>query len=266
MQRFIKPVYFKRLFIYCLGLFIMALGVSISVKSDLGVSPVNSIPKVLSEVFTQLSMGTWTTIIFCCFILIQLLILRREFKPQCFLQILCSFLFGSFVDLSNWLTALVVPDPGTYPLRLIYLVISMALVGLGILFYLEPNILPLPGEGVMLAVSRKYNIPLHKCKIGFDSAVVVIAAVISLGYFRYFNGVREGTVLAALGVGKFLGIFTTLFQHKLQRFVEKYPLADQNSDASLPKKAGNPLPAFPARRRESSAACQPLVPENLPTD
>ena len=266
MHRIFKPVYFKRLFVYCLGLFIMALGVSLSVKSNLGVSPVNSIPKVLSEIFTQLSMGAWTTIIFCCFILIQLLVLKREFKPKCFLQILCSFLFGFFVDISNWLTALFVPDPSSYLLRLIYLAVSMALVGLGILFYLEPNILPLPGEGVMLAVSRKYNIPLHRCKIGFDSTVVVIAAVTSLAYFHYFNGVREGTVLAALGVGKFLGIFTTLFQNKLRRFLEKEPPADQKSDVSPPKKAGSPIPTLTIRRRESSVVCKPLVPENLPSE
>ena len=117
MRNIVKPVYFKRLFIYCLGLFIMAFGVSLSVKSNLGVSPVNSIPKVLSEIFTQLSMGTWTTIIFCLFILIQFLILRRSFKPQSFLQILCSFLFGFFVDASNWLTAIFVPEPTAYLLR-----------------------------------------------------------------------------------------------------------------------------------------------------
>jgi uncharacterized membrane protein YczE len=221
MRQFVKPVFLKRLVVYCLGLFIMALGVSFSVKSNLGVSPVNSIPKVLSEIFTQLSMGSWTTIIFCCFILVQLLVLGRKFHPSRFLQILCSFLFGRFVDMSNWLTALFLPDPQSYVIRLAYLVISMALVGLGILFYLEPKILPLPGEGVMLAVSEKYGFPLHRCKIGFDAAVVLVAAVTSLIFFHYFNGVREGTVLAAFGVGKFLGIFTKLFKAQLGSFLDK---------------------------------------------
>ena len=42
--------------IYLLGLFVMALGVSISKASDLGVSPVNSIPSVVSEI-TGVDMG-----------------------------------------------------------------------------------------------------------------------------------------------------------------------------------------------------------------
>ncbi len=266
MSRFIRPVYFKRLFIYCLGLFILATGVSFSVISDLGVSPVNSVPKVLSEIFTRLSMGTWTTIIFCCFILIQLLILKREFNPSRFLQILCSFIFGFFVDLSNWLTALFVPDPGTYMLRLIYLVISMALIGLGILFYLEPKLLPLPGEGVMLAISAKYNIPLHKCKIGFDTAVVVIAVVTSLVFFHYLNGVREGTVLAALGVGKFLGVFTRLFQPKLRRFLEFGPSAGRENASPSKPKAPDLLSAPPMSRSKAAAGGPLLIPENIVTE
>lgn len=48
----------KRMLAYCAGLFIMAMGVSFSGTDDLGMSPVNSIPYVLSEIFTKLSMGT----------------------------------------------------------------------------------------------------------------------------------------------------------------------------------------------------------------
>lgn len=241
MHRYIKSAYIKRLFVYCLGLFIMALGVSFSVKSNLGVSPVNSIPKVLSEIFTQLSMGTWTTIIFCSYIFIQILVLGRKFHPSRFLQILCSFLFGRFVDLSNFLTGLFLPAPHGYVVRLAYLVISMALVGLGILFYLEPKLLPLPGEGVMLAVSEKYKIPLYKCKIGFDVTVVVIAAATSLISFHYFNGVREGTILAAIGVGKFLGFFTSLLKARLSRFLELQP---STASGKAPREAVQNVPTI----------------------
>ena len=45
----------KRILAYCLGLFIMALGVSLSVLSDLGVSPMSSIPYVLSQIVPAIS-------------------------------------------------------------------------------------------------------------------------------------------------------------------------------------------------------------------
>ena len=42
----------KRILCYCARLFLMAMGVSFSGKADLGMSPVNSIPYVLSEIYT----------------------------------------------------------------------------------------------------------------------------------------------------------------------------------------------------------------------
>ena len=45
-----------RLVVYFVGLFIMTLGVSMSVKSNLGVSPVSSIPYTITCIF-GLEMG-----------------------------------------------------------------------------------------------------------------------------------------------------------------------------------------------------------------
>ena len=85
----------KRVLVYCGGLFIMALGVSFSGAADLGMSPVNSIPYVLSEIFTALSMGTWIIIIFSLYILIQFIILGRDVQPA-------STLCGWSISLSAW--------------------------------------------------------------------------------------------------------------------------------------------------------------------
>ena len=215
----------KQLVIYCLGLFLMALGVSFSVQSDLGVSPVNSIPYVLSEIF-RTDMGIWTIAVYTVYILIQLLILRRAFHPARLLQLVCTFLFGWFVDLTNLLTETLLPLPANYFVRLIYLFISIALVALGILFYLSPSLLSLPGEGVMQTISEKFNLPLHRVKMIFDCTVSIIALILSLLVFHTFHGVREGTVIAAIGVGRCLGFYTRRFQAPLLRFLELVPEED----------------------------------------
>lgn len=216
----ISPViWFRRVLVYCVGLFIMAVGVSLSVLSDLGVSPMNSIPYVLSQIITSVSMGTFTTALFCSYILIQAILLGRKFHPIRLVQILSSFIFGWFVDLSNFLTGLVLTAPTHYIMRLVFLVISMACVGLGIFLYVSPKLPPLPGEGVMQVISEKFHIPLHWAKIGFDATVTTIALILSLVFFHRLHGVREGTILAALGVGKFLGLFIKLFQKQLNRFI-----------------------------------------------
>ena len=44
----------KRLLVYCLGLFIMAVGVVFSVKSALGVSPVTCLANVLYQIMLDI--------------------------------------------------------------------------------------------------------------------------------------------------------------------------------------------------------------------
>jgi uncharacterized membrane protein YczE len=207
----------RRIIVYVMGLFIMALGVSFSVKSNLGVSPVNSIPYVLSLI-TDIEQGLCTTGVFISFILIQIVILRKEFKWVNLLQCICSSLFGVFVTLANMCTV-GAPEASNYWSQLIYLVISMALVALGILFYVSAAILSLPGEGVMLAISQKTEVALSTAKIGFDCTVVIIATAMSLISFGYLNGVREGTVIAAIGVGMILKLLSKLWKEILMKFL-----------------------------------------------
>lgn len=204
--------------IYLLGLFVMALGVSVSKTSDLGVSPVNSIPSVVSEI-TGVDMGICTTLVFIGFIFVQLLILRREFRPVAFIQVLCSVIFGGFVSVTGALCKLWLPACQNYAMRIVYVLISIFLVALGILLYLEANVLSLPGEGVMQALSKKTGIALSTAKMIFDWSVVIISAVISLVCMGALVGVREGTVIAAIGVGLCLKLLGKLLRGKVQAFL-----------------------------------------------
>ncbi|MDE7288042.1 MAG: hypothetical protein K2N71_00875 [Oscillospiraceae bacterium] len=213
------PKYLKKVIVYLVGLFVMALGVSVSKASELGVSPVNSIPSVLSDIL-KIDMGICTTAVFIGFILIQLIILRKDFKPVFLLQILCSAAFGIFVSLSNRLADAFLPPCGNYAARLLYILISMILVALGIMLYIQADILSLPGEGVMQALSVKTGISLPTAKIIFDWSVVIIAAATSLICLKTLSGVREGTVIAAFGVGLCLKLLNKLFLKPLQGFLE----------------------------------------------
>ena len=212
-------VFMKRVLVYCLGLFIMALGVSCSVWFDLGVSPMSAIPYVLSQIVPTVSMGTFTSALFCCYILLQAILLGRAFRLIRLLQIVGTVLFGWFVDCTNWILSSVLPEPGNYFIQLCFLAMGIVCVAIGIFFYITPGMPMLPGEGVMQVISEKYHIPLHWSKIGFDVTVTAIAVVLSLVFFHQLNGIREGTVLAALGVGKFLGVFRKLWQTHLNDFV-----------------------------------------------
>lgn len=209
----------KRVIMYCVGLFLMALGVSFSVKSDLGVSPVNSIPYVVSLI-TGIEQGKCVTAIFIGFIGIQFLILLKDFKAKYLLQIIGSTIFGYFVTAANQLTA-GVPACSNYPMRLIYLFISMVVVAIGVSLYLKPNLLSLPAEGVMQAMVDKFGVAFPNAKTGVDTTMVVVAAALSLFAFHGLKGVREGTIIAALGIGQLIKVWNRMADDKVTALLEK---------------------------------------------
>ena len=216
----------KRLFIYVLGLYLVAMGVVFSARSALGVSPVSSLGNVLYQIGRSagapavVNLGNCTTAVFCFYLLIELLILRRDFKAEMLLQIAVSLLFGQLVNLATaMLKAL--PAPGSYVVQLLYLAVSIPLVAAGILLYLCPNLFPMPGEGLCLAVSQKTKLSVGTAKTIFDCTVVLLSVVVSLLYFKTLIGVREGTVICALLVGVVLRLMQKAFQKPLLRFVER---------------------------------------------
>ncbi len=209
----------KRLMVYFIGLFSMAIGVVFSVKSALGVSPVTCLANVSSQI-SGINLGICTTAVYCLYILVELIILRRDFKPEMLLQIVASFIFGSMVSIATSLFAFV-PAPTTYPMRLVFLLCSIPMVAFGVMLYLAPNILPTPGEGMSLAISKKTGLSVASSKTVFDSCMVVISATTSLVWFHGLVGVREGTVISALMVGFVMKRMQRVMQPSLLRFVER---------------------------------------------
>lgn len=189
----------KRGFVYLVGIFFIALSVSISIKIGLGVTPVSAIPYVLKVIFNK-DQGQMVTLFFAFLILLQILILRKEFQLKNLGQIIFAFVFGSFVDLTGKL--LVFPTPESYLVKLLFLGVSIFSLALGVILYLEAQILPLPPEGLTLAIDKKTDLHLHQIKVYVDSSFVIIAALLSLLYFKRLEGVREGTILAAVLAGK----------------------------------------------------------------
>ncbi len=216
----------KRLLVYLAGLYCMAIGVVFSASSDLGVSPVGSLANVLYEIgldqglSRHVNLGNCTTAVYCLYILAELLILRKEFKPRMLLQLAASLLFGQLVNAASAMMSFL-PEPGNYAMQMLYLLCSIPMVAVGVMLYLTPNILPTPGEGMSLAISKKTGLSVGSSKIIFDCSLVVISAAVSLAYFHGLVGVREGTVICALLVGYVMKQMQKVCQKPLLRFVER---------------------------------------------
>lgn len=194
----------KRYIVFFIGLFISSLGVSFVTKANLGTSPISSIPYVLS-LNLPFTLGQFTIIFSLFLILLQLFILKKDFKLEHILQIPISVAFGYFIDLTMSLLKGI--HPNSYFASIVYILIGCLILALGVYFEIIADVAMLPGESFVRAVTAKWNTDFGITKIVFDVSMTIIAGIISIIFAKKIDGVREGTIVAALLVGYIARLF-----------------------------------------------------------
>ncbi len=218
-----------RLILYVIGLFCLAWGVSFAINGNLGISPVNSIPYILNQIWPALSMGIYVDIIFGLMILAQILLLRKRYNLVDLLQFAFTFLFGVFVDWTNaWIGDFCFP---TYLGQLGMLAISIILIALGVLLIVDIRMVPMPSEGLSLAIaSLQSKVPFHYVKLITDCVYVAIAITLSLVFLGRLVGIREGTVATAALVGVVIGLLQKPLKPLIERLCFDPPTAQAAGD------------------------------------
>ena len=203
-----------RIVIYIIGLFFLALGVAFAVNSNLGVSPVTSLPYVVSLI-SGTALSTCVIVVYGSYIVLQILILRKEFRIINLTQIIFSAIFGYFTDFTKWLLGdFTLP---TYAGQLVMLAISIVIVALGVFLYIEVDLVPMPMEGLTLSIAKKVGKPFHNVKIVVDCTAVAVGILLSFVCLHGLEGIREGTIITAIVVGKVVAVFKKLLQSKVQK-------------------------------------------------
>ena len=203
----------KRYLILLAGLAVMAFGVACSIKANLGTSPISSVPYVIS-LFAPLTVGTATILMHCVFILIQILLLRKQYHPIQLMQLPVAVFFGYLTDFGVWAVRGI--SCNSYWQQWILCLIGIFLVAVGVSLEVKAGVVVLAGEGVVLSVCKIFPVKFGYMKVGFDVTLIVIACILSLVFTGHLQGVREGTVAAALLVG--------MIAKQLGKFWEKWPL------------------------------------------
>ena len=206
----------KRALLLVTGLFILACGIALSARSGLGVSPSAGLAYILSMIF-PLSTGNFNTLINVVFILIQLLLLGKSFQPTRLLQLAAVVVFGFFIDLANRLFAGITPV--NYPLALLMAVAACALDGIGVFLEVKADLLTMASEGAISVIAQKTKQEFGKVKIAVDFTMIVLTVAISLIVFHGLRVVREGTIIAAVLVGFFVGVFGRLLNKPVETFL-----------------------------------------------
>ena len=185
-----------RYFYFFIGVLINSFGVALITKAALGTSPISSVPYVLSLRFAP-TLGEFTFVMNLIFIILQPVLLRRQYHPIQLLQIVVNVVFSWFIDVSmnllGWL------EPQNIAIELV--------LGFGISVEVAPDVLRVPGEGLVGALAQVSKIRFGTVKVAFDVTLVAISLTMSIVFFHRLNGLGLGTVISALIVGRFVNLF-----------------------------------------------------------
>ena len=208
----------NRYIIYLISLFIISLGASLSIKANLGTSPLICLPYVCSLI-TNLSVGIVIFLFTILFIVIQIALLGKGFEKRQYLQLVIGFIFSFFVDFSLMIVNFI--NPIGYINQFLLLLFSCLVVAFGVLLEIQTEVVYLPANGVIVAISKVLKKDFPKVKPFVDTSMVIIAAVLSIIFLGYLAGVREGTIISALIIGPIVKILKKYFDPYVSRLFDK---------------------------------------------
>jgi uncharacterized membrane protein YczE len=79
--------------------------------------------------------------------------------------------------------------------------------------------MPMPAEGFIIALQKLIDKEFHKIKYTVDTLLVVMSAVLSFIFLGELDGVREGTLIAALLIGRTMGLIEKVFNKQVKALI-----------------------------------------------
>lgn len=205
-----------RYLLFLLGLFIASMGVAFSTKAGLGTSPVASVPYSVSLVCSIFTLGGWLNLLGVLQISVQVLLLGKKCKPlEIIIQTVLAFAYGYMTDFSCWLIKGIKVD--TYIEQLTYMLLSCIILAFGIWIQLKGAVAMLPGEAMNRAISMVTGKKYENVKIFFDIFYILIAVIICLVFIGRLEGVREGSIFAAIMVGNIIRFYNYIYSKIIKR-------------------------------------------------
>lgn len=201
-----------------ISLYVMTFGVAACVRSQLGSSVISTIPYVLSSAGTSLNyipewtIGSYTIMMNAIFVVMQIIILRRNFEWVQLFQLVIGFFFGMLIDLNMVLTEWMVSD--NIIANILVQIAGCTILGFGIAMEVRCGSVTMPGEGITIAIHKVTEWPFHKAKIIVDVTIVTLAVLFSLlllGSWKW-EIVGIGTLFAMIYIGVIVRTFNKHFE------------------------------------------------------
>ena len=209
----------NRFIIYIIGMIILALGLSLSTKTKLGVSALTSFPYMLSEIY-NLKFGDITLIYYIFLILIEIILhIIMKQKKIIINDILSIFLSIIFTRGMNIFISFVPDIPNNYIYKILLMLLAIIFIGVGISLTVVSKLVPNPADGLVSTISEFTKKNMGLIKNICDITCVTITVILSLILKNKIIGVGIGTLMAMLLVGRVVYIFNKLFENKIKKFI-----------------------------------------------
>ena len=205
----------RRVLFYLIGQIILATGLTLSTKVNLGVSPILSIAYCAS-VITGRAIGDTSLIVYIICIIAEIVLhARQDMQPEQrkkvfildLLQLPLSLVFTRVMNLF----ARFIPTPsGTLFLRIPLLILAIVCVGVGAAMTLDMRLIANPADGIVQVISDVSGLKLGLTKNIVDISCVILTAIASFILTHRIIGIHVGTLLAMFGTGRVIAVFNRI--------------------------------------------------------
>ena len=207
----------RRVLFYLIGQIILATGLTLSTKVNLGVSPILSIAYCAS-VITGRAIGDTSLIVYIICIIAEIILhARQDMQPEQrkkvfildLLQLPLSLVFTRVMNLF----ARFIPTPsGTLFLRIPLLILAIVCVGVGAAMTLDMRLIANPADGIIQVISDVSGMKLGLTKNIVDISCVILTAIASFILTHRIIGIHVGTLLAMFGTGRVIAVFNRIME------------------------------------------------------
>lgn len=187
----------KSLLVFLLGILTMTLGVSLTVKSEIGAGAYDSINFGLAKLFNiNVSIAIWLTSFIV--VVIASIIRRKLLKLTTFIT---AIVVGISTDM--WVMMIKNTSFNTIAEKVFAFSVGICLISTGIAIYIIPKLPVNPTDDLIVALTEEKGISIMKSKLTIDTICIIIAFVLK-------GPIGIGTVIATVLIGPLIDLINKL--------------------------------------------------------
>lgn len=197
----IKRINWVQCVTYLVGVMILAAGITLNTKSLLGGSPVTTLPYIASEL-TGISLGTASFISYCVMLVLQAVLLGKNFKPIQLLQIVVSVITSYFIEIFDKL----MPAAEGIILQGVFLVLAVVLIAIGASLMIAMQLISNPADALADVIGLVTKKGFGFGKNLLDALHIIIALAIGFFTGHPLLGIGVGTVVSMILTGRVIAL------------------------------------------------------------